>query len=53
MQLYVSKTLAPLSWLEIGGDGPFWLVLNLYDTTAFSGVSSNDTTLPSIIREAC
>lgn len=53
VQLYVSKTLAPLNWLEIGGDGPFWLVLNLYDTTAFSGVSSNDTTLPSIIREAC
>jgi hypothetical protein len=53
MQLYVSKTLAPLNWLEITGDGPFWLVLTLYDTTVFSGVSTTDTTLPSIIREAC
>jgi hypothetical protein len=53
VQLYVSKTLAPLNWLEITGDGPFWLVFNLYDTTVFSGVSSNDATLPSIIREAC
>ena len=42
MQLYVSKTLAPLNWLEITGDGPFWLVLTLYDTTLFSGVGSND-----------
>ncbi len=53
MQLYVSKTLAPLNWLEITGSGPFWMVLTLYDTTVFSGVSTNDTTLPSIIREGC
>ena len=53
VQLYVSKTLAPLNWLEISGDGPFWLVLSLYDTTVFSGVGSNDTTLPAIIRDAC
>jgi hypothetical protein len=52
-QLYVSKTLAPLNWLEITGDGTFWLVLSLYDTTVFSGVSTNDTNLPAIIREAC
>ncbi len=53
MQLYVSKTLAPLNWLEITGDGSFLLVLTLYDTTLFSGISSNQTTMPSILREAC
>ena len=53
VQLYVSKTLAPLNWLEITGDGAFWLVLDLYDTTVFSGVGSSDAGLPSIIREAC
>jgi hypothetical protein len=53
MQLYVSKTLSPLNWLEITGDGRFWLVLSLYDTTVFSGASTNDTVLPSIIREGC
>src|SRR3569623_1578214 len=53
VQLYVSMTLAPLNWLEITGDGSFWLVLTLYDTTVFSGVGSNDAALPSIIREAC
>ena len=53
MQLYVSKTLAPLNWLEIAGTGPFSLVLTLYDTTLFSSASTGDTTLPSIIREAC
>lgn len=53
VQLYVSKTLAPLNWLEITGTGTFWLVLDLYDTTLFSGVGSSDASLPSIIREAC
>ena len=53
MQLYVSKTLAPLNWLEITGAGSFWMVLTLYDTPVFSGVSTNETALPSIIREAC
>lgn len=53
MQLYVGKTLAPLNWVELTGDGPFWLVLNLYDSTVFSGVSTGSATMPSIIREAC
>jgi hypothetical protein len=53
IQLYISKTLSPLNWLEITGDGPFWLVLTLYDTTVFASVASNDTGLPSIIRESC
>jgi hypothetical protein len=53
VQLYVSKTLAPLNWLEITGDGPFQLVLTLYDTTLFTGAGSGDTSLPSITREAC
>jgi hypothetical protein len=53
VQLYVSKTLAPLNWLEIVGDGSFQLVLNLYDTTIFSGIGPGETNFPSIIREAC
>ena len=53
MQLYVSKALRPLNWLEISGDGPFWLVLTLYDTALFSGIGSSETTMPSIIREGC
>ena len=52
VQLYVSKALAPLNWLEITGDGPFWLVLTLYDTTVFS-TGSGASGMPSIIREAC
>jgi hypothetical protein len=52
-QLYVSKTLAPLNWLEITGDGPFQLVLTLYDTTLFTGAGTGDAGLPSITREAC
>ena len=54
MQLYVSRSPSPLNWLEIQGDGPFSLVLSLYDTTIFSAVGATETvTLPSIIREAC
>ncbi len=53
LQLYVSRSLAPLNWLEITGEGPFWLVLTLYDTALFTGVGSNVATLPAIIREAC
>ena len=54
MQLYVSRGLSPLNWLETQGDGPFSLVLSLYDTTIFSAVGATETvTLPSIIREAC
>lgn len=51
--LYFSRTLAPRNWLEITGDGPFVLVLTLYDTSVFSGVTEGIETLPSIIREAC
>jgi hypothetical protein len=53
MQLYVSKTLSPLNWVEVTGDGAFSLVLSLYDTPFFSGVGANETALPSIIRESC
>lgn len=53
MQLYVSKALSPLNWLEITGDGPFSLVLTLYDTVFLSGVGAGETELPSITRESC
>lgn len=53
LQLYVSKTLSPLNWIEITGDGAFSLVLTLYDTAFFSGVGTSETSLPSIIREGC
>ena len=53
IQLYVGKTLRPLNWVEITGEGPFNLVLSLYDTVFFSGVGSGVLTLPSIIREDC
>jgi hypothetical protein len=51
--LYVSRSLAPRNWLEIVGDGPFQLVLTLYETSIFAGASSGVETLPAIIREAC
>jgi hypothetical protein len=54
MQLYFGKALSALNWIELTGDGPFKLVLTLYDTVIFSGVGASETTtLPSIIRESC
>lgn len=53
MELYVSRGLAPRNWLEIAGDGPFALALNLYDTSSIGGVGASVLALPSIIRETC
>ncbi len=51
--LYVSRSIAPLNWLEIAGDGPFSLVLTLYDSSILTGVGSAEAELPNIVREAC
>lgn len=51
--VYVSHTVAPQNWLEIVGEGPFALVLTLYDTSVFAGVGSGVETMPAIIREGC
>jgi hypothetical protein len=51
--IYVSKALSPMNWLEIAGDGPFSLVLTLYDVAALGGVDDNIEALPAVIREAC
>lgn len=51
--LYVSKTLAPDNWLEITGDGPFQLVLTLYDPSNLSGAGVAVQTLPAILKEVC
>ena len=48
----VGTHLLPLNWLELTGEGPFRLVLTLYDTAAFSGFSS-DASMPSITRGDC
>lgn len=48
----VGTRLQPENWLELIGDGPFKLVLTLYDTAAFSGFSS-DASMPAIIRGDC
>ncbi|MEP7240804.1 MAG: DUF1214 domain-containing protein [Devosia sp.] len=53
VQLYVSKALSPLNWLEIGGEGPFWLVLTLYDTALFSGIGGSQIIMPAVLREGC
>jgi hypothetical protein len=53
MVLYVSRSIAPMNWLEISGEGLFDLVLTLYDSNVFAGVGSAVESLPSITREAC
>lgn len=53
MIVHVGRSLAPGNWLELAGDGAFSLQLTLYDTTAFSGFSSDNDTMPAITRGAC
>lgn len=48
----IGTHLLPLTWLELTGQGPFKLVLTLYDTAAFSGFSST-AAMPAIIRGDC
>jgi len=51
--LRVGRRLASGNWLEIDGDGPFHLVLRLYDAAVFTGLGNDVEELPVIIREAC
>ncbi|MEQ1769147.1 MAG: DUF1214 domain-containing protein [Devosia sp.] len=53
MHLHIGPTLSPDNWLEVSGTGPYSLVLTLYDTAIFSGISSSTTSLPAITRESC
>lgn len=48
----VSTRLRPGNWLELSGEGPFQLLLTLYDTAVFSGFSS-DESMPAILRGEC
>ncbi|MNY62759.1 hypothetical protein D3C86_1996340 [compost metagenome] len=48
----VGTRLMPGNWLELEGEGPFRLVMTLYDTAVFSGFSSNEA-MPAIIRGRC
>jgi len=48
----VGTRLQPGNWLELDGEGPFKLLLTLYDTAVFSGFSS-DASMPAIIRGEC
>ncbi|SEP77273.1 hypothetical protein SAMN05428969_0841 [Devosia sp. YR412] len=52
LQINIGTRLMPGTWLELTGDGPFKLVLSLYDTAVFSGFSS-DESMPVILRGAC
>ncbi|WEK02807.1 MAG: DUF1214 domain-containing protein [Candidatus Devosia phytovorans] len=52
LHIHVGTRLAPGTWLELTGSGPFQLVLRLYDTAAFSGLSS-DQAMPAINRGDC
>jgi hypothetical protein len=51
-QLFVGKALSPYNWLEITGDGPFQIVLTLYDAQSLGG-GGDIAALPGIERGAC
>lgn len=52
IQINLGTRVMPWNWLELTGEGPFKLVLTLYDTAVFSGFSS-DESMPAIMRGSC
>jgi hypothetical protein len=52
-RLSVGKALSPYNWLEITGDGPFQLVLTLYDAQNIGGAGSDVGGMPAIVRGEC
>lgn len=49
----VGTTVRPLNWYELAGDGPFDLMLTLYDAASPSGATPEGFVLPTIRRERC
>jgi hypothetical protein len=49
----VSRHPSPGNWLAVTGDGPFTLVLTLYDTAIASSARIADVDLPRITRAEC
>lgn len=51
--LYAGPVLREKNWLDIRGNGPFLLILNLYDSAIFSNLDAGESLLPSITLEGC
>lgn len=53
IEIYVGKQLRPLNWYELSGNGPYSLMLTLYDSSSPTGATPGSFVLPSIERERC
>lgn len=51
--LHVGPSLSSSNWLETTAEGQMQLVLTLYDSSVFSGLTSLSNSLPSIFLERC
>lgn len=49
----IGPRLVPGNWLETTGNGPFRLMLTLYDAAIFAGGATTIAEMPHITREAC
>lgn len=49
----VSRHPAPGNWLAVKGEGPYSLVLTLYDTAIASSARIAEVELPRLVREGC
>lgn len=53
ISISISDRIAPANWLNVDHDGPFGLVLTLYDTTIATGTGLPDLTMPVIRNVGC
>lgn len=51
--LTFSPYMAPGNWLPTSGDGPFQLIMTLYDAAGLAGGGNTVSTLPAIERRSC
>ena len=49
----VGPALSAGDWLEIDGDGPFRLLLSLYDTPLTGGLDWSTSEMPTITKRSC
>jgi hypothetical protein len=51
--IVISGSAKPGNWLPLGTNGPFRLVLRLYDTPLTTGNQFGDVTMPEITKRGC
>ena len=53
VSLQIGKTVAPSNWMKIGGNGPYQIVLRLYDSQLGTASNVSETSMPTVRLLSC